>query len=602
MGTRQTVLILMLVFVLGIFAARLPAGFAPPGGGPGDPSPYTALDPVIDIYHLVDAEYVDRPDSGKLLTGAINGMLESLEDTYTQYIPPADRAAFQKEMTGQFVGIGAEVTIQGGYLTIVSPIEDSPAYNAGIRPNDRVVEIEGQTTLNMPIDECIGKLTGKPGEAVHVLVERGGAGGQRIAKTIVRQHIVVRAVKGIHREAPTDNGGEADAPSPEHAPRWDYLIDPEQRIGYIRLTQFTPTAADELKDALGEINAQRSAGEGGLRGLILDLRDDPGGVLDAALEIADLFIKDGTIVSVKGRAGGDEIHRAKGEGTLPEFPMAVLVNGQSASASEIVSGALADHKRAVIIGTRTFGKGLVQAVKTLKRPDGAQIKITSQRYYLPSGRLIQRTDQSDTWGVDPTPGFYVPMTEQEQLARRIERHDRDIVPARPDGAPVPEPANGAAPAAGSGPERWTDPEWIGKRLKDKQLAAAVKAMQARLGAPDWTPVSDATEQPEKINITELHQLQVGRERVLRELARVERRMTTLENVAAGDAKAKTEPIDLWPNDLDLAGGHLDVFDKDGKRITTLNITGPNLERWLIDADVKPAEKGTPGPEKAEKKD
>lgn len=572
MRTRQTLLILMLAFVLGVLAARLPSSVAQISGGP-NPDRYNFLDPIIEVFHVIEDAYVDRPDNAKLQTGAINGMLEALDDPYTQYIPPADRAAFQKEMTQQFVGIGAEVTIQSGYLTIVSPLEDSPAYNAGLRPNDRVVEIEGKSTLNVPIDDSIAKLTGKPGEAVKLVIERAG---QRIEKTIVRQQIVVRAVKGTRR----DPASGADAGAADRAPKWDFLIDHDNKIGYVRLTQFTPTAAQELTDVLVQLNAQRAAEDGGLRGLILDLRNDPGGVLEAALSIADLFLKEGVIVSVKGRTGVDEVHRARPDGTLPEFPLIVMVNGQSASASEIVAGALSDHKRAIVVGTRSFGKGLVQSVQTLRRGEGAQIKFTSQRYYLPSGRLIQRTDQADTWGVDPTPGYYIPMTEQEQIARILERRERDILPARPDGeTPTPEAAQA---------DRWSDPAWIETTLKDKQLAGALRAIQTRLAGGDWKPVSDLAEQADRVNLAELHQLELGRERILRELARVERRIDTLDAVAAGDARNQTTPIDLWPNDLNLAGGKVEIFDKDGKKVASLNITGPNLERWLIDADVKPA--------------
>jgi carboxyl-terminal processing protease len=591
MRTRQTLLILMLAFVLGVFAARLPSSVAMLARPGGSADPYTVMGTITDVFDIIDRQYVEPPNETALLNGAINGMLEALDDPYTQYIPPADRAAFQKEMMGQFVGIGAEVTISGGYLTIVTPLDDSPAYNAGIRPGDRIVEIEGQSTLNVSIDDCIAKLTGKPGEPVHVVVERGGPGGQRIPKTIIRQQIVVRAVKGVRRE-PVANGQG----SPDHSPRWQYLIDPAERIAYVRLTQFTPTAGQELADALGSVDAGRPANEGGLRGLILDLRNNPGGVLDAAVQVADLFLREGAIVSVKGRAGPEEVHRAKAEGTLPEFPMVVLVNGASASASEIVAGALSDHGRAVIVGTRTFGKGLVQAVQALRRTDGGQIKYTSQRYYLPSGRLIQRTDASDTWGVDPTPGFYVPMTEQEQIARILQRREHDLLPARPDGEPDAAPA---APAAPEEPQRWDDPAWIEQTMKDKQLAGALTALRSRLATGQWTPLTTEARQPERVKLAELHQLELGRERILRELARVERRIGALEAVAAGDATAQRSPADLWPNDLNLTGGRIDVYDKDGAKVRTLTITGPNLERWLIDADVKPVDEPADAPAAAD---
>lgn len=595
MQTRQTILVLTLFFLLGLFVARLPATVAQLSGGAG--GGYEFFDPIIDVYSVIDRAYVDEPDRAKLQIGAINGMLEALGDPYTEFVPPADRAMFQKEITGQFVGIGAEVVTEGGYLTIVSPLEDSPAINAGIRAGDKIIEVNGVSTLNKSVDECIGMLTGEPGTQVTVTVQRTGSEPMEI--TITRGHIVPRAVRGVHRHVPA-----SAAASAEKAPVWDYMLDPERKIAYIRLTQFTPTAADELAAALKQINADQP---GAVGGLILDLRGDPGGVLEGALAVADLFLKEGVIVSVKGRQGPgasggarDEVYTAKGPGTLPDFPMIVLVNGASASASEIVAGALSDHGRAIVLGTRTFGKGLVQAVQTLRRPMyggavGAQLKFTSQRYYLPSGRLIHRTDDATTWGVDPTPGFYVPLTADEQLARILERRARDVLL-------VTDAAHETTPAVGGDAPRWADPDWIETSLKDKQLALAVRAMHDRIAGGEWKPVSDEIppeQQPGTITATELRNLELGRERMLRELARIDRRIETLESTLAGDEVAPERTFDLWPDDAPVTGGRIQVYDKDGKLVATLNVTGQNLERWLIDAGVEPVEEQAGGKADAE---
>lgn len=582
MQTRQTVLILTLFFLMGLFVARLPATVAQLRGG----SSYEFFDPIIDVYSIISRAYVDEPDKLKLQIGAINGMLDALEDPYTEFVPPADRAMFQKELTGQFVGIGAEVVTEGGYLTIVSPLEDSPAIAAGIRAGDRVLEIDGQSTLNKTVDQCVSMLTGEPGTKVTLTIERN-AGAETLQITVTRGHIVPRAVRGVRRHAATASANGAAGGG------WDYMLDPERKIAYIRLTQFTPTAADELTAALKQIRADEP---GAIGGLILDLRGDPGGVLEGALAVADLFLKEGVIVTVKGRPGSstrDEVYTAKAPGTLPDFPLIVLVNGASASASEIVAGALADHGRAIVLGTRTFGKGLVQAVQTLSRPVwggalGAQLKFTSQRYYLPSGRLIHRTDDATTWGVDPTPGFYVPLTSEEQLARILERRSRDVLVVNDD------PQQAQQPAVGGGEDepRWSDPDWIETSLKDKQLAAAVRAMRERLASGQWKPVSEAVasaeDQAEQVSSTELRNLQLGRERMLRELARIERRIETLESTLIGDQIPQPD-FDLWPDDAPIAGGKLQVYDKDGKLVATLKITGQNLERWLIDAGVEPSE-------------
>ncbi len=221
MRTRQMILVLMLVFLLGVFVS----GMTQPSGRNG----YTFLDPLIEVYQIVNDNYVDKPDNQKLQTAAINGMLEALEDPYTQYIPPADRAAFQKEMTQQFVGIGAEVNSQGGYLTIVSPLEDSPAYNAGIKAGDRVLEIEGVSTFNLPIDECIAKLTGNPGEPVHIVVERGGTGGQKIPFTIVRDKIVVKGGQGPAPHRRRHEVGLRDRPQAPHRLCAAHPVHPHRR-------------------------------------------------------------------------------------------------------------------------------------------------------------------------------------------------------------------------------------------------------------------------------------------------------------------------------------------------------------------------------------
>ncbi|MBC7834419.1 MAG: S41 family peptidase [Phycisphaerales bacterium] len=580
---RMTFLTVVLIFLTGMLAARLPATISVVQDEVQDTtinkklSRYEFFDPIVEVYSIVDQAYVDEPDRAAMQQAAINGMLEALSDPYTEFVPAVERAQFQKEMTGQFVGIGAEVILEGGYLRIVTPLEDSPAYNAGIKAGDRVLDIDGESTLGKTVDQCIDKLMGKPGELVNLLIERTGGGkAEKIEVPIKRDNIVVRAAKGFKRDG---------------AGHWDYLIDPDRRIGYIRLTQFTPASGKEVRDALQQLRADHAAGSpGALGGLILDVRSNPGGLLDVALELADLFLADGSIVSVKGRAFSDETYSAEEPGTLPEFPIAVIVNGQSASASEIVAGSLADHGRAIVVGTRTFGKGLVQRVQDLKRASNengpGQLKFTAQRYYLPSGRLIQRTDESTIWGVDPSPGFYIPMTEEQQIARLIQRRDRDII--RADVPALASLPGETVPR----PEEWSSPDWITEHAADMQLAAALRAVQTRLVAGAWEPDPNAATpeaQAQQVRLDQLRDLGLVRERMIRELTRVEDRITTMESASEGDrATIDRSGFDFWPDETVLSGGHLDVFNKDGTLVRTLDITGEDLERWLIDADVKPA--------------
>ncbi len=561
--TPRPLYTLTLVFVLGLFMARLPSTLGHFGAH------FDFIDPIEDVYRLLADEYVNKPDAEKLQTGAISGMLEALDDPYAEYIPPAGRAEFTKEIAGQFVGIGAQVENVAGWLTIVSPLEDSPAFKAGIMAGDRVTEIDGVSTLNVPIDQSIAKLTGTPGTPVNITIDRHG---EVIPMTLTRQEIVVKAVKGVRRA--DDNLG-----------RWDFMLDPDRKIAYVRLSQFIPTAPSEMAEALVGVGADKP----GFGGLILDLRSDPGGDLNACLAIADLFLREGVVVSVRGRSGSEQVYRAQGGGDVPDFPMIVMINGQSASASEILAGALSDHNRAVVLGTRSYGKGLVQSLLPVPHTDGGQVKFTTQRYYLPSGRLIHREDDSTTWGVDPAPGFYVPMSEDEFVASFLKRQDLDVIrttpSAPPNGAPAKEKANAE-------PARWSDPDWITGTLQDKQFAAALKAMQTRVAVGQWQPVSDQTEQAGAIKTSEIRALERGRDRLAKELTRLDRRIEALDAAAEG-TKPLREPRDLWPNDLNLTDGHVKVFDREGKQVADLRITGRDLERWLADADVEP-EPGTDG--------
>lgn len=563
MSRRQLVLNLVLVFLLGLFVARLPSTLAQITGT-GQP-----MDVFEDVRKLVERNYVDPPKPEVLAKGAITGLLEALDDPYAEYIPAEDAADFEKAMTGSFSGIGAEVQTRDGFLHIVSPLEDSPAWAAGILAGDKVVKVNGETTAGLSVDKCIKLITGPEGTMVTLDVVRGGIDMQF---TIKRAKIVSKSVRGFRRGI--DGTGH-----------WEFLIDEASKIAYVRMSQFTPTSPMELAEALDA--AEVKAG-GGLGGLILDFRSNPGGFMDSAIAIADMFLDSGKIMSTKGRNFPEVIYQAEpnADGSpAPNFPIAVLVNSASASASEIVAGALQDNGRAIVIGTRTFGKGLVQGVQQLPHDRRASVKFTTQRYYLPSGRLIQRTDDSSEWGVDPSPGFFVPTTDQETLAWILRRRDWDIL--RKDGV-LPqnkpgEPAPAMPPPLSE--QHWNTPEWIDSEAKDKQLAAALRAMQGKLRGPDWTKATDASEQHGKLALAELRTLERARDRMTKEFARLDKRLETLESAAsAGKAAPKLE--DFWSDDLDLTGGMVDVRDKSGKVIAELKITGRDLERWLAFADLE----------------
>lgn len=533
---------------------------------------YTFFDPIIEVQRLIEQRFQGEVDLKKLQEGAINGMMETLNDPYSIYVPPANANEFTKNLTGEYVGIGASVQVIDRWLTIVSPLEDSPAYKVGIQADDKVVDIEGTSTQGLAIDKCIEMLMGDPGTKVHIIVERKG---EKIPFEITRERIKTRSIKGFHREDADGN-------------KWMFEIDPARRIAYIRLIQFTPGVSDELLAALKSVGADK----GDVKGLVLDMRYNPGGVLNEAIDIADLFLKEGVIVSTKGRSHREEIARAHEQGTLPDFPIALLMNGNSASAAEVLAGALVENNRAIIVGARSYGKGSVQTVHRIDHDSGAELKLTEQGYFLPSGRSISKKDDSATWGVDPTDGFYVPLTDDETTAMFEVRRKLEIL-RRIDETPAAKatPATDAATAEGAKKEAddvanvdWNDSASILSALKDKQLTAAVQAVQKKIDTGAWEHTGEALPDLSSVKVSELKSANESRRFLERQLIKLDKRIDDLE-AAKADPKDSTPP-DLWPDTAKVNGGHIKVYDKEGKEIASLEITNDNLERWLVDAGVK----------------
>jgi carboxyl-terminal processing protease len=504
--------------------------------------PYAWFDPIIDVQRLIANRFVTEPDLRALQIGAISGMLETLDDRYTVFIPEESIAEFDKALRGEYVGIGASVNQTDGWATIVSPLDDSPALAAGLLPGDRILEVDGRTTMGETLEETIERIVGEEGTTVTLTIEREG---EQLTVPIVRKPIVTRSVAGFVRD-----GAE-----------WDFFIDDEPRIGYVRLVSFGATAASEFADALQDLKAS------GARGLVIDLRDNSGGLLGAAVRIADMFLEEGAIVSTRGRAHEEETYFASPQTLAPDTPLLVLVNRRSASASEVLAGALADNDRAVILGERSFGKGLVQNV--LQLPSGAgQLKITEQRYYGPSGELIQREDGAADWGIDPTAGFFVTMTNQ-QTANALRTRAQDTVIREDRDAPRPD--------ADQLPE-----DWVRERYEDLQLAAAIEAMRNRLRTGEWTPVSDIEDADGPARQELLYAVR-SRDFLLRELERANVRIEALGTVASAE---EADELSLLPDDVELAGGLIEIKDAEGNIVQTLEITGDTLERYLVDAPVR----------------
>jgi carboxyl-terminal processing protease len=532
-----------------------------------------SLRPIAEVYQLVLQRFREEPDTGELTEAAIVGMLEALDDPYTSFIPNEDLVDFDKDVRGDYVGIGAEVNAAEGYLRIASPMDGSPSWRAGVEAEDLIVGVDGESVHDMPLTDIIDLLLGEPKTPVMVTVEREGTavdkpegamppsvtgkgeedgpeakpGRIRFDLEIIRDRIRTQTIKGLHRD------GE----------EWDYYVDPEHKIAYVRLSQFTDTTAAKLAATTQQLVDE------GMTGLILDLRFNSGGALMAAIQVADLFLTDGRIVSTKDRSGREAVASARSRGTLPDFPMVVLVNGDSASASEIVAGALSDNDRAIVLGERTYGKGSVQGVHPLPSGAGA-VKITEQYYYLPSGRLLHRLDDSTEWGVDPTDGFYVPLEARQYVEMWRTRREVETLRSAPDEG------------------NWDDPEWIAERLKDPQLAKATAAIRIRLETGEWEPVG----QPMPEGTLQLAELKQERQRLEvfeREVERLRERIASLRTAVT---EPDEEEDDLIPDDATLADGRLEVRDAEGKVVATLRITGDNLEAWLSGAPLE-ALKPTP---------
>jgi carboxyl-terminal processing protease len=316
---------------------------------------YEGLKLFTDIISLVEDNYVDSVDTKKLIHSAIQGMIRSL-DPHSSFMPPEAFEELQIDTHGEFGGIGIVITMKKGILTVVSPIEGTPAYRKGIQAGDRIVKVDGEPTQDMEMWEAVKKMRGKKGTPVLITIARDGK-EKPFDVEIIRDIIPIESV----RSASLADG-----------------------YGYVWVTNFREKTVDDIIDTLDELKSNTNQ----FKGLILDLRDNPGGLLDQAVKLVDLFIDEGNIVSIKGRSEENtKEFDAHSENTEPDYPIVVLINSGSASASEIVAGALQDHKRALILGITSFGKGSVQTVEPLR--DGYGLKYTIARYYTPNGRSIQ---------------------------------------------------------------------------------------------------------------------------------------------------------------------------------------------------------------------
>jgi len=355
---------------------------------------YHELETFANVLAIVQKNYVEPVTTKRLIDGAITGMLASL-DPHSAYLTPELYRDLEVETRGSFGGLGIEITIKNGVLTVVSPIEDTPAYKAGLRAGDQIIKINDDFTKDMTLTEAVKRMRGPRGSKIKLTMHRGGV-AELFNVTLARDVIKIKAVK-----TKTVQDG----------------------YGYIRISQFQEGTDDAVEKAVDDFQKQD---HGKVKGVVLDLRDDPGGLLNQAVKVSDAFLDGGLIVYTQGRSENQQqkyFSHKKSE--FAPYPMVVLVNGGSASASEIVAGALQDQKRAVVVGTQTFGKGSVQTILPLD--DHSALRLTTARYFTPNGRSIQAVGITPDVDVDnPKPTLASLEVEGAQVDDNPEIHERDL--------------------------------------------------------------------------------------------------------------------------------------------------------------------------------
>lgn len=371
---------IMSILVLGIIFSQTYKGHGK--AGPGDI--YKNIEIFAEVLRQIEKNYVEPQESQKLIYGAIKGMVQNL-DPHSSFMTKEEHQDLLIETKGSFTGIGIEITLRDNVLTVVSPIEGTPAYEAGLEAGDKIVRIDEKPTTDMTVADAVKLIRGQKGTKVKLTVMREGK-EKPLDFTITRDVIPLKSVKSL-------------------------TLAPD--IGYVRIGNFQSNTAEDCLKVLDSLEKGRK-----LKGLVLDLRNNPGGLLSQAIEVSDLFLESGLIVSTKGRNESQnmEVSANKKKNEERNYPIIVLVNGGSASAAEIVAGALQDNKRAVILGTKTFGKGSVQTILPLS--DGSGLRLTTARYYTPSGRSIQVS------GIVPDIEVkFVPALEE--LGKEKRRHVRE---------------------------------------------------------------------------------------------------------------------------------------------------------------------------------
>ncbi|MDP7069768.1 MAG: S41 family peptidase [Phycisphaerales bacterium] len=526
MNTRQILPPILLIAMAAILATTLPSAIA------GRARNYDWFSPVIDTRSILMNGFVELPDESAMQQAAIEAIVESLDDPYTMYVAPSHTDEFQKDLSGHYVGIGAHVNGRAGRLEILSPMDGSPALEAGVRAGDVILMIDDFDTKGQPVQTCIDELLGEPGSEVRVHVRHTDESEEWL--TVVRQPITAPTVSGLAR----------------HNQAWRYHLDESRGLAYARVNQFTMDTVPQLLEALEPLTRQ-----GPLNGLVLDLRGNPGGALPAAIDMAELFLDGGEIVSIaparEDRTDERRTATASPGEAFEGTPMVVLIDEHSASASEIVAGALRDNNRAMIVGERSFGKGSVQEVRPLD-DDMGMLKFTTAYYFVPSGRNIHRRRHlpDEAWGVDPSPGCVVPETPEDML-KRVER--RWVFDAITDDEPdLPQVA---------------DEAWLRTEYNDPALAEAMTLLRHHHAHQDW-PELDEDEDPA------FPPLQADLDAALDRREAFERHLVQLNDeilrLMGSEATVERGLVGL-DEDVDMAGAEITLRAADGSTLGTWRV-------------------------------
>jgi carboxyl-terminal processing protease len=410
----------------------------------GSEESYEYLELFNQVLHIVQRDYVKEVDTKELFYGAIRGMLRTL-DPHSVFLSVEDYKEMREDIAGEFGGLGIEIGIRNGWLTIIAPLEDTPAWKAGLKAGDRIVAIEDESTRDMSLNQAVHRMRGEIGTPVTISIMREGLEEPK-DYTIIRDKIEIKSV----REKKLMKGD----------------------IGYVKVITFTENTTQEVRKGLKNLKDQSQSG---LKGIILDLRNNPGGPLEQAVKMTDVFLGEGVIVSVRGRVETQPPRYAHKARTIDDVPMVILVNQHSASASEIVAGALQDHGRAVIMGKTTFGKGSVQQLHNLR--GGAGLKLTTAYYYTPSDRSIQEEGIHPDIEVDElSPEQKIKLKEAEAEERWYPR-EKDLE-GHFSHEEVTGEKEGDTAGAGESPTEELLPDEVGEDTDDYQLQRALDLLRS----------------------------------------------------------------------------------------------------------------------------